>query len=165
MTLNHRFTNTPELTVSDAFTFSVESLLSPVIERLSNSVSNEVDKELRKLNLQREVEELWFKIQEPILLLDEPDVFLYVTPHSLSLQNPIVGSEGISSVIKLDADLLISTGQQATKEKTQIPPLIIGPIVTPGISAYIEFSISDDCLLYTSPSPRDATLSRMPSSA
>ena len=24
---------------------------------------------------------------------------------------------------------------------------------------------SDDCLLYTSPSPRDATLSRMPSSA
>ena len=27
------------------------------------------------------------------------------------------------------------------------------------------FSQSKDCLLYTSPSPRDATLSRMPSSA
>ena len=28
-----------------------------------------------------------------------------------------------------------------------------------------KFNISDGCLLYTSPSPRDATLSRMPSSA
>ena len=27
------------------------------------------------------------------------------------------------------------------------------------------FAVSGDCLLYTSPSPRDATLSRMPSSA
>ena len=33
------------------------------------------------------------------------------------------------------------------------------------ISAYIRTLISDSCLLYTSPSPRDATLSRMPSSA
>ena len=30
---------------------------------------------------------------------------------------------------------------------------------------YPHFSISTSCLLYTSPSPRDATLSRMPSSA
>ena len=29
----------------------------------------------------------------------------------------------------------------------------------------IDLVIFDDCLLYTSPSPRDATLSRMPSSA
>ena len=28
-----------------------------------------------------------------------------------------------------------------------------------------EIDVSKDCLLYTSPSPRDATLSRMPSSA
>ena len=27
------------------------------------------------------------------------------------------------------------------------------------------FNVDDSCLLYTSPSPRDATLSRMPSSA
>ena len=27
------------------------------------------------------------------------------------------------------------------------------------------FDMNEDCLLYTSPSPRDATLSRMPSSA
>ena len=33
------------------------------------------------------------------------------------------------------------------------------------ISTPILGAISDRCLLYTSPSPRDATLSRMPSSA
>ena len=34
------------------------------------------------------------------------------------------------------------------------------------ITAYVEFKMpTNDCLLYTSPSPRDATLSRMPSSA
>ena len=32
-------------------------------------------------------------------------------------------------------------------------------------AAYMRYKLSNDCLLYTSPSPRDATLSRMPSSA
>ena len=31
--------------------------------------------------------------------------------------------------------------------------------------SYLNFNDFDTCLLYTSPSPRDATLSRMPSSA
>ena len=35
------------------------------------------------------------------------------------------------------------------------------PRMTPGVT----ISVQTDCLLYTSPSPRDATLSRMPSSA
>ena len=34
-----------------------------------------------------------------------------------------------------------------------------------GIAAAIQFTTNNLCLLYTSPSPRDATLSRMPSSA
>ena len=42
-------------------------------------------------------------------------------------------------------------------------------IVTPGLFAKAstaqDMAVLEDCLLYTSPSPRDATLSRMPSSA
>ena len=34
-----------------------------------------------------------------------------------------------------------------------------------GVEAYVYFYPLLTCLLYTSPSPRDATLSRMPSSA
>ena len=33
------------------------------------------------------------------------------------------------------------------------------------LSYYVYAALADPCLLYTSPSPRDATLSRMPSSA
>ena len=36
------------------------------------------------------------------------------------------------------------------------------PLICPGVTHYPPFY---GCLLYTSPSPRDATLSRMPSSA
>ena len=35
----------------------------------------------------------------------------------------------------------------------------------PGLAPYINLTTIGTCLLYTSPSPRDATLSRMPSSA
>ena len=42
-------------------------------------------------------------------------------------------------------------------------------IINPAAYRYVSFASmiipSNDCLLYTSPSPRDATLSRMPSSA
>ena len=38
-------------------------------------------------------------------------------------------------------------------------------LVYGGFKAYLEGQVSDACLLYTSPSPRDGLLSRMPSSA
>ena len=40
------------------------------------------------------------------------------------------------------------------------------PIIKPSIEAMAEtYALADSCLLYTSPSPRDGLLSRMPSSA
>ena len=42
-------------------------------------------------------------------------------------------------------------------------PKTLGPTITETLKT--EIKKSQDCLLYTSPSPRDATLSRMPSSA
>ena len=51
-------------------------------------------------------------------------------------------------------------------EKLQlIPLLVITPLVFLGGSFYSVNMLPPICLLYTSPSPRDATLSRMPSSA
>ena len=37
--------------------------------------------------------------------------------------------------------------------------------VTKAVAQIAEATVNSNCLLYTSPSPRDATLSRMPSSA
>ena len=39
------------------------------------------------------------------------------------------------------------------------------PVEHPAVEGVEEVSQYETCLLYTSPSPRDATLSRMPSSA
>ena len=51
-----------------------------------------------------------------------------------------------------------------TLSDLQITPA--GPYVDAGTPAsHWEASMDDDCLLYTSPSPRDGLLSRMPSSA
>ena len=46
-------------------------------------------------------------------------------------------------------------------------PLVRFPRITAGLPADLCFKLEffNPCLLYTSPSPRDATLSRMPSSA
>ena len=41
----------------------------------------------------------------------------------------------------------------------------LGVTLVYGILRFSNFAHGDTCLLYTSPSPRDATLSRMPSSA
>ena len=48
----------------------------------------------------------------------------------------------------------------------KVPPIISSDLI-PGIVYYnlIDLAENDCCLLYTSPSPRDGLLSRMPSSA
>ena len=49
----------------------------------------------------------------------------------------------------------------------EVVRLEVGQPLTPAPKGVIEraHQVLDTCLLYTSPSPRDATLSRMPSSA
>ena len=59
------------------------------------------------------------------------------------------------------------TGDVVVHEKTDVPMSVFGA-TTPAISGFFPIPLlSDynDCLLYTSPSPRDRTRSRMPSSA
>ena len=53
-------------------------------------------------------------------------------------------------------------------ELKEIRPIILGAVVrgvNPGRTPIESDAFIKSCLLYTSPSPRDATLSRMPSSA
>ena len=73
-------------------------------------------------------------------------------------------------------EVLVSEGQtlqkndplitiESDKSSVEIPSNFEGKIKSLKIKVGDKVSEGDFCLLYTSPSPRDATLSRMPSSA
>ena len=51
------------------------------------------------------------------------------------------------------------------KAREKLPDLILLDLMLPGIQGLDVCRIIKSCLLYTSPSPRDRSLSRMPSSA
>ena len=69
------------------------------------------------------------------------------------------GQDKISRLdISVDDPLLVGVVQSMADLKRDMPCMFFGKLILLG---QIFFS----CLLYTSPSPRDATLSRMPSSA
>ena len=69
------------------------------------------------------------------------------------------GSRTTPSIVGFTKDKEIVIGDQARRQ------LVLNPKNTfYNLKRFIG-SDWDDCLLYTSPSPRDATLSRMPSSA
>ena len=56
-------------------------------------------------------------------------------------------AKGFNNLKDIDLTIIVNTGDDETIQGVKLSPDI------------------DSCLLYTSPSPRDATLSRMPSSA
>ena len=76
-----------------------------------------------------------------------------------SKTNLIIGSNGAGKSTILDALTFSLFGKPFRKINK---PMLLNSINEKDLLTEIEFSI---CLLYTSPSPRDATLSRMPSSA
>ena len=67
----------------------------------------------------------------------------------------VVGGETSTSLLNNAQNVLTINGSNTSMNE-------ITPILD---SRFNLFTMSDFCLLYTSPSPRDATLSRMPSSA
>ena len=84
------------------------------------------------------------------------------------LQRNFIGFEQDKEYIKLAKKRLKNTQQledhvvKIEKSRKDLPKVPFGELVEQGI---IPPGAVLTCLLYTSPSPRDATLSRMPSSA
>ena len=79
-----------------------------------------------------------------------------------------------SSLEQADKDLFNSISQELSRQQNQIELIASENIVSKAVleaqgsimtNKYAEGYSAKSCLLYTSPSPRDATLSRMPSSA
>ena len=61
-------------------------------------------------------------------------------------------------VVSFDPSYILAAGGR----RLQFP---VGDLFNPAYQALNQLMQTNSCLLYTSPSPRDATLSRMPSSA
>ena len=60
-----------------------------------------------------------------------------------------------------DEDVVVVTGSRIVKQDF----ISNSPVATVEAIQFERTGVINTCLLYTSPSPRDATLSRMPSSA
>ena len=67
--------------------------------------------------------------------------------------------------VSVDARKALNFESVIKKAKKSVVILAVSPDEDPTINRNQSAMCSGACLLYTSPSPRDATLSRMPSSA
>ena len=71
--------------------------------------------------------------------------------------------KSMPGVNRLSIDLLVNHAQQVFK--LGIPAVALFPVVGDDKKSLLAEEAYNPCLLYTSPSPRDRSLSRMPSSA
>ena len=74
------------------------------------------------------------------------------------MKNKFISEEDIQTKFGVDASKVIDVQSLAGDSSDNVPGV-------PGIGVKTAVLTPIPCLLYTSPSPRDATLSRMPSSA
>ena len=79
-------------------------------------------------------------------------------PHDFDAESNVGSNDGIDGASPVP-DLVLAAGRFRDEDAEASLDLMTDPEVSPGST------VSRDCLLYTSPSPRDLSTSRMPSSA
>ena len=87
---------------------------------------------------------------------------------SKKIEKKIVGYKVVSDEVKVETEAKDDTNIIQMHEKVSRPETLSGStykIKTPLSDHAMYLTINDICLLYTSPSPRDISGSRMPSSA
>ena len=89
-----------------------------------------------------------------MLFMAEPDVEI-VGEASSGEEALAAVARGQPDIVLMDAAMPGMSGMEATRRIKQAYPDV----------AVLALTMHEDCLLYTSPSPRDRTRSRMPSSA
>ena len=95
--------------------------------------------------------------------LTKDDVLFIDEIHRLS---PVVEEVLYPAMEDYQLDIMIGEGPSARSIKLDLPPFtLVGATTRAGSLTSPLRDRFGICLLYTSPSPRDATLSRMPSSA
>ena len=71
-----------------------------------------------------------------------------------------VSAQALTATQKVEKEISIQNADGSTQTR-----LVSAAEVTPGEKVVYTVVFTNDCLLYTSPSPRDLSTSRMPSSA
>ena len=119
-------------------------------------------------------------ISESEILITERDGKLRLARDGVLLEEPISGSpevylagQGGLLDVMLDADfknnkklyLSYAHGNRKNNATRLMSAVLVDNTLTEQTVLFTASPLKDTCLLYTSPSPRDATLSRMPSSA
>ena len=87
---------------------------------------------------------------------------------SSSIGSPVLDGSAVARSISKTLPRSISDVIRARLEAADAPYLAndnIADHLKPGELELLQQEVTDNCLLYTSPSPRDGLLSRMPSSA
>ena len=80
-------------------------------------------------------------------------------------EDPAPTEQPASETPSVRPSLAPSASESLAPAATAEPRVLISEVVVQGAEGHPEQERMEICLLYTSPSPRDATLSRMPSSA
>ena len=136
------------ITIPDKVNVLVTGNLVNVDGPLGKSSLN-IDSEMFDLSINKEVKEISLKPKT----INQTTKRLWGMNRSL-LNNAVLGvSKGYERTLEL-----VGVGYRAAIKGKQLNLQL-------GFSHDINFDIPETCLLYTSPSPRDGLLSRMPSSA
>ena len=88
-----------------------------------------------------------------------------ITKYDSAMREKLAAQDWLTTVVELDPDKLSAKITGAMIDFTEINPRAIIDAMTLPEIRIVSLTVTEGCLLYTSPSPRDGLLSRMPSSA
>ena len=144
---SYHWNQRPTIRILKTIPITIANKVDPKIKQQIAKLQKDIGGLGKSLNLKRQIDPIWTKIQEPILVNANPSAYATFSPNKISFSGFKAEGGLLKTSLGISGSTKITTGSKPQTKKKPLPKLTKGQLSTPGFNINLMTNVKYSSLL------------------